>query len=359
MRFIGNKENLVENIYNIIKTREIKGKRFFDVFSGTTSVGRYFKKRGYQTISSDLLYFSYCLQRAYLVNNQQPIFSSLLKKYDFPANTLFAEPLSLVIEFLNSLPGVEGFVYKNYTPEGSATLPRPRMFFIGENGKKIDAIRQQIENWKIEKLISEDEYFILLACLIETVPFYANIAGVYAAFQKTWDPRALKSLRLREIEIFESQNEHFAFSEDSVGLVGQFATDILYLDPPYNHRQYAPNYHLLETVARYDEPEIRGLVGIRSYENQKSKFCNARTAIEELDRVAKEGKFKHLILSYNSEGVMPQEEILQTLRNYGPTELVEFDYLRFKSNNNGEAKHKKYIKEQLYILTSSNNLANS
>jgi len=72
--------------------------------------------------------------------------------------------------------------------------------------------------------------------------------------------------------------------------------------------------------------------------------------LQELEKIAKFGKYKTLILSYNNEGIMPQNEILSILSNYGKTELEEFDYLRFKSNNNGESKHKKHIKEQLYIL---------
>lgn len=357
MRFIGNKENLVERIYRILESKNIKGNSFFDFFAGTSSVGKYFKKRGYQIISSDLLYFSYCLQRAYLVNNSEPVFAKLFETCPTPSGTLCSNPLNKVVDYLNSLAGVEGFIFQNYTPEGTHHLKQPRMFFIAENGKKIDAIRQQIEIWKAEEVITDDEYFILLACLIESVPFYANISGVFAAFQKKWDPRAIKPFRLREIEIIDSNQQHLSFNENSINLVSDIETELLYLDPPYNHRQYAPNYHLLETIAKYDNPEIKGVVGLRNYEHQKSKFCNPLSGIQELNYVAKNGNYNYLILSYNSEGTMPQGEILQTLEAYGKVELVEFDYLRFKSNSNGESKHKKYIKEQLYILTKPNNLA--
>lgn len=357
MRFIGNKENLVETIYLTLKDRQIQGKTFGDFFSGTSNVGRFFKKKGYQVFSSDLLYFSYVLQRAYLVNNQEPTFEGILAQHSLPQNSLFSTPLTNVINYLNHIEGKEGFIYKNYTPEGTQLLAQPRMFFTAENAKKIDSIRQQIEDWRTQNLLTEDEYFVLLACLIESVPFYANISGVYAAFQKNWDARALKPFRLREIEIIESSHTHTAFNSNSVDVLEKFQTDLLYLDPPYNHRQYAPNYHILETIARYDNPEIKGVAGLRNYDNQKSLFCNAQTGIQELDRIARTGNFKYLILSYNSEGVMPQERIRETLEKYGSVELIEFDYLRFKSNNNGDAKHKKFIKEQLYLLANSNNPA--
>jgi adenine-specific DNA-methyltransferase len=350
MRYIGNKENLLDKIYQVMKSKNIQGNSFFDFFAGTTSVGRFFKKLNYQIYSSDLMYFSYVLQKAYLENNQELNFEKLLNNINFQSTTLFASPLHIIVEYLNQIEPVEGFISQNYTPCGTSELEIPRMYYSDENGKIIDAIRQKIESWKNENLISKNEYFVLLACLIETVPFYANISGVYAAFQKKWDPRAIKKLILRPVEIIVSTNDNFTFNENSTDLLNQVEADIFYLDPPYNQRQYAPNYHLLETIAKYDSPKIKGVGGLRDYQNQKSKFCNAKTALQELDKIAEEGKFKTLILSYNTEGIMKHENIINTLKKYGKVDLVEFEYLRFKSNSNGESNIKKFIHEQLYIL---------
>ncbi len=351
MRFIGNKEKLVEWIYSKIQEKEIKGKRFFDFFAGTSNVGRFFKTKDYQVVSSDLLYFSYVLQKAYIENNEIPKFEKLLQSIKIQSKTLFASELDLVYGYLNNLQGVDGFVYKNYTPEGTKNLEQPRMYFIDENGKKIDAIRQKIEEWKIENLINENEYFILLTVLIESVPFYANILGVYAAFKKDWDVRALKKLELKPIKLLQNEQKNYAFNQNSVELLDKFEFDIIYLDPPYNQRQYAPNYHLLETIAKYDSPEIKGVSGMRNYEKQKSVFCNRDKGLIELEKILQSKNYKHLLLSYNNEGIMPQDKISKLMKKYGDLELVEYDYLRFKSNNNGQAKNKKYIKEQLYILT--------
>jgi len=350
MRYIGNKENLLDQIYQVMQSKNIKGDSFFDFFAGTTSVSRFFKKLDYQIFASDLMYFSYVLQKAYVSNNQELKFEKILNKINFQSTSLFASPLYIVVEYLNQIEPVEGFISQNYTPSGTSELEIPRMYYSDENGKIIDAIRQKIEFWKTESLINENEYFVLLACLIETVPFYANISGVYAAFQKKWDPRAIKKMVLRPVEFIVNNKNNFSFNGNSIELLSQVQADIFYLDPPYNQRQYAPNYHLLETIAKYDNPQIKGIGGLRNYQHQKSKFCNATTAIQELHEIAKEGKFKTLILSYNTEGIMKQENIISTLEKYGNVELVEFDYLRFKSNSNGESKHKKYIKEQLYIL---------
>ncbi|MBF0302416.1 MAG: DNA adenine methylase [Desulfamplus sp.] len=350
MRFIGNKERLINNIYQVIKSKKILAKSVFDLFTGTTNVGKFFKRLDYQVFSSDLLYFSYVLQRAYIQNNNDCKFERLFKDIDSQTTSLFDTPLNLVIQFLNNLEPKEGFIYQNYTPNGTANLEIPRMYFNSENGKKIDSIRQQIETWKINNVITENEYFILLASLIETVPFYANISGVYAAFQKQWDPRAIKSLQLKPIEIIINNKVNYGYNENSVNLLDDIEADIFYLDPPYNQRQYAPNYHILETIAKYDNPEIKGISGLRNYQNQKSLFCNSETALTELYKIADRGKYSTLILSYNTEGIMPQQKIVSVLELFGKVELVEIDYLRFKSNSNGKSKYKKYIKEQLYIL---------
>lgn len=351
MRYIGNKENILDKILSILEDNKIRGNSFFDFFAGTTNVSRFFKSKGYKVFSSDILYLSYCLQKAYVENNEDPEFSSLLPSLPVQGESnLFSRPLDLVIAYLNSLPPVKGFIYQNYTPGGTKKLERPRTYFIDENGGRIDAIRMKIEEWKVAGVINESEYFILLACLIETIGFYSNIAGVYAAFQKKWDPRALKPLELKTINVVNNGLENKVYYADSMDLIKEIDVDLLYLDPPYNERQYAPNYHILETVAKYDNPKIKGVTGMRDYSGQKSRFCRANTALEDLDKIARTANFRYLVLSYNSEGIMPQNMIIETLQKYGNVKLEQFEYARFKSNNNGLAKTKKTVFEQLYIL---------
>lgn len=353
MRYIGNKENIIEKIHSILQENNVQGESFFDFFSGTTSAGRFYKELNYRILSSDILYFSFCLQKAYLENNSIPKFEKLLPALPNKniATNLFATPLDSVLSYLNSIPDVQGFIYNNYTPAGTSHLEQPRMYFSNENGLRIDAIRQQIEQWKNENLLTESEYFILITCLIETVSFYANVAGVYAAFHKKWDPRAVKKLELRTIKFYNNNKANEVYNVDSMDLINDIDVDILYLDPPYNERQYLPNYHIIETIAKYDNPQIKGVTGMRNYESKKSTFCNAKTALRDLELIAQKARYKYLVLSYNSEGIMKQGDIVETLSKYGNVKLEQFQYLRFKSNNNGLSKTKKHIYEQLYILS--------
>ncbi len=353
MRYIGNKENIINKIYNILQSNNVVGESFFDFFSGTTNVARFYKDLGYSVCSSDVMYMSYCLQKAYIENNEEPLFDKLLPiiSRENILISLFATPLEIVIAYLNQVPDVKGFIYNNYTPEGTKDLEQPRMYFSNENGLRIDAIRQQIENWNKAGLLLESEYFILLTCLIETVSFYANVAGVYAAFHKKWDPRAVKRLDLRIIKIHNNNKKNIVYNANSMDLIENINTDILYLDPPYNERQYLPNYHLIETIAKYDNPSIKGITGMREYEDKKSTFCNAKTAIRDLESIVSKAKYKNLVMSYNSEGIMNQNDIVSMMSKYGSVKIEEFQYARFKSNNKGLSKTKKHINEQLYILS--------
>lgn len=351
MRYIGNKESLVDTIFSKINTLGIRGDKFYDFFAGTTNVGRFFKDKGYQVESNDLLYLSYCLQKAYIENNDEPNFEKLLSTIDIRQPSLFTTPLETVVEYLNTIDDVYGFISQNYTPLGTRDLQQPRMYFSEENGLRIDAVRIKIEEWKLSQLINDSEYYILLAALIESVSFYANVAGVYAAFNKKWDPRAIKRFRLRSIKIHNNGKTNVVHNQNSIMLAPQVNTDILYLDPPYNERQYLPNYHIIETIARYDNPTIKGVTGMRPYDKEKSSFCNVNNALSDLESVASNANYKYLVLSYNSEGIMPTKEILSLLSKYGTVTLEEIEYLRFKSHNRGQSSTKRYIQEQLFILS--------
>lgn len=350
MRFIGNKESLLDSLYHVVVSTNINQGTFCDFFAGTASVGRFFKQKGFRIISSDLLYFSYVLQMAYIKNNEEPKFNKLLKVIDTRPSNLFSTPLDLVISYLNDLKGSQGFIYKNYTTEGTKGKSYQRKFFIPENGKRIDTIRITIEDWKNKQFINTNEYYILLTCLIETVPFYANISGVYAAYLKTYDPRAIKPIKLRSINIYKNNKNNLVYNKNSMDILNKFKAEILYIDPPYNARQYGANYHLLETIAKYDNPVIKGVAGLRDYTHQKSDFCNKDAGLKALDIIAKKSRYKFLMLSYSSEGIMPKTDIFKVLSKYGELKLIELDYRRFKSNNNGDSKHKKFIQEQVYLL---------
>lgn len=361
MRFIGCKENLLPFIETFVRQRITIDRVFCDLFAGTASVGMHFKKLGYQIISTDILYFSYVLQKVHIGLNTKPPFNTLTEALRLqPLRITLFDNDSLnnaeaVIQHLNHIEGVAGYIYRNYSPEGTAGQKHIRRYFTGENASRIDAIREKIEDWKTKALIAEDEYFYLLCSLIEAVPSVSNISGTYGAFLKHWDNRAFKRLTLHPPLIIESNSSHKVFNEDGLKVLDKVPKiGILYLDPPYNERQYAPNYHVLETIARWDNPAIRGVTGMREYSDQKSDFCNPATALHALDQILRKKNFRHLLLSYNNEGIVPEQDILTLLHAYGKAEVVEHDYQRFRSHSNGELTTR--VREKLYYMKPLNRL---
>ena len=151
---------------------------------------------------------------------------------------------------MNCLPGKKGFIYHNYCPSGNNEYGR--QYLSDGNGQKIDAIRQQIQQWHDAGEITENEFYLLLLSLLEGTSKIANISGTYGAYLKRWDPRTHKDVSMVPVETIRSDLPHQVFRQDANRLIEKIQCDVLYLDPPYNTRQYLANYHLLETVARYD-----------------------------------------------------------------------------------------------------------
>lgn len=337
MRYIGNKTNLLKNINQVIKDNCDGNERVFcDLFSGTSSVARFFKNR-YKIISNDILYFSYVLQRATITNNEIPDFEKIKNKLN----------VENVLDYLENIninrKKYKKFIYDNYSPNDNCE----RMYLTPENAKRIDYIRTTIEKWKKENLIKENEYFYLLATLIEGVPFVSNITGTYGAYLKDWDKRSFKKFEMIRLNVVNNNEENECYREDANELIKKVSGDILYIDPPYNSRQYLPNYHLLETIARYDEPKINGKTGIRTYTEEKSNYCIKSKVYDELEELIKNAKFKHIIMSYNQEGLLKKEEIEQILKKYGEKDTYKLYQIPYKQYENKLTKkiekHYEYI----------------
>lgn len=354
MRFIGNKTNLLDKIKQVIDENcNDKNSTFCDIFSGTGSVSRYFKQY-YKIISNDLLYFSHILTAATIENNQIPTFAKLKTiGVDDPFSYLESTDCSLSY----------GFVTEEYSPAGAAG----RMYLTEENARRIDFVRCKIEEWKNAGLIDSYEYKYLIASLIEGIPFVSNITGTYGAYLKSWDKRAFKKFELIKLGVFNNNEQNICYNEDANELIKKIYGDILYIDPPYNERQYLPNYHLLETVAKYDSPSLKGVTGVRSYNNEKSSYCIKKAVGQSFSELIANAKFKHIVVSYSDDGLLSADEIINILKAHclcDSVKLYKIPYVRYKSKLPQAEKpdHYEYIfyaKKQIEVKvapTSSQNI---
>lgn len=326
MRYIGCKKLLLDNIKNVIDENVSSADTFCDIFSGTATVSRYFKQ-WYQIYSNDILYFSYVLQKATIENNIVPTFDTLKKVIKFdPIDYLN----NVELPILESLPKEKRFFQNTYSPIGN------RMYFNENNALRIDYARNKVQEWYDKQLIIDNEYYYLIACIVEGIPFISNISGTYGAYNKKWDNRSLKKYELFRLDVTQNNKQNCCFNCDGVELLKSISGDILYIDPPYNSRQYLSNYHVLETGALYDFPKVKGITGQRPYENKKSKFCMKTKALDTFEELIKNANFKHIILSYSSEGIMSINDISNVMKKYGDLntfKLYEIPYRRFKSKD--------------------------
>lgn len=333
MNYIGSKLSLLEFLEESInKVVDKNCKVFCDLFAGTGVVGSYFKKKGYKIISNDIQYYSYVLNRHYVGNHKELSFTKLTNEISGLKNIDAEKRKDFVCAHLSNLEGVKGFIYKNYCLGETKDKEESRQYFSNENGMRCDAIRQKIENWKEKDLISDDEYYFLIASLIESIDKYANTASVYGAFLKNLKKTAQSSLILKPAELIVNEQDHEIFNMDINKIVEKIDGDVLYLDPPYNHRQYATNYHILETIARYDNPKIYGKTGLRDYTDQKSLYCSKNQVRKSFKDLILKAKVKYIFLSYNNEGLMTPDDIREIMSLRGKYGCFTKEHSRFKAD---------------------------
>ena len=332
MNYIGSKFTLSsfleESIKQTLKENNSKPLSkiiFCDLFTGTTAVSKVFKNQVKKIIANDKEYYSFVLAKNYIENHK------ILKR----ANEL--------IDLLNNIKPIKSKIYINYAPNGG----NKRQYFSNENAMKIDAIREKIEEWKNNKFINDNEYFFLLTSLLESADKVANTASVYGAFLKHIKKSAQKELILKPAEFEINDNKHEIFNEDANNLIEKIKGDILYLDPPYNAREYGANYHLLNTIALYDDFVPKGKTGLREYE--KSNWCKKDKVYNELETLIKNARFKFIFLSYNDEGLLSLKQIKEIFERYGKYDIKSKTYKRFKADNNRFNK-KDDTMEYLHIL---------
>lgn len=329
MNYIGSKNKLSDFIKTSVKKaigEDLSETIFCDLFAGTGIVGRTFKSEVKKVISNDVEFYSFVLNKNYIGNVEQIDYKPFLDK-------------------LNQLKGIEGFIFEEYSENGKSQ----RLYFSEQNGKKIDAIRQKIEMWKNSGEISENLYFFLLTSLLESADKVANTASVYGAFLKHIKKSAQKELIIEPALFILSNNSNEVYNEDSNELIKKIKGDILYLDPPYNAREYGANYHILNTIARYDNFIPKGKTGLRNY--NRSPYCKKNEVVSSFEELIKNANFKYIFLSYNNEGLMPEKTIKEILSKYGKLEVFTTDYQRFKADKTENRNHKaSTTTEFLYAL---------
>ncbi|WP_436862808.1 DNA adenine methylase [Mammaliicoccus sciuri] len=350
MRYLGNKTKLLTFIDSVIQKHNIQGETFADLFAGTSSVGDYMKNR-YTILSNDFMYYSYVFSKAKLLNNQIPDFKIFHKIYN---NDIFT--------WLNTRkysPNDHYFIYQNYTPIAD------RQFFTEENALKIDGMRIDIEELYQENTITENEYFYLLASLLESVTKVSNTSGTYEAFFKFWDSRAHKVFTLLPLDMQLSlsiSSDNKIFNEDTNILIRNISGDIAYIDTPYTITQYASAYHILETIAKYDFPEIAGKTGRRQKNRRMSEYSRKQKAKYSFEDLFRQLDFEHILISYSNQSLVPLDELISLAEHFAVDNKVfieELPYREYKNLNSSQKNNGKKLHEVIIYFKKDNSYIKS
>ena len=343
MRYIGSKLKLLNKIESFVlsKVPPNINLSFLDLFSGTGSVAFCFKKH-FKVITNDIMTYSYHLTNGEVCINSRPEFALIRQEIGH----------SDVLEYLNQLTNnTVSFIEREYSClDEELGKDNTRCFFTKSNANKIDAIRLQIKDWKDRDLITKSEESYLIACLIEAVTKVSNTTGTYGAFLKFWESRAYKTLTLIHPILFDNKSENIALLGLAENVIKQITADVCYIDPPYNTRQYSSNYHLLETIARYDEPNLKGKAGIRDDNSERnSLFSSKSKAKQSLEQLLLDCQCQHIFISYNSDGILSKDEITELLLNIGIKNTYDFKVINYASYQSKIVK-KRTVDEYLFYI---------
>lgn len=334
-RYLGNKTRLAEWIVGKISRVLPAGSSIADPMCGTASVSVALARAGYSVTAADALTFPVVHARTRLLAKQAPAFKALGG---------YGEAL----EWMGSVPPIQGYFFREFSEGGQPANGRaPRLYFSAENAASIDGIREGIRELAGAGQVDEVEQSVLLHHLILATNKVANISGTYGYFRRTLSGPALRPLTFDPLRFEATAGVHTVLQGPVEDLASTLQTNAVYLDPPYTKRQYAGNYHVLETLVRGDDPVAAGDGGLRPWMEQASDFCYRRSAGQAFRKTLKELKAQHVFISYSEDGQVGEDELLSILRDFGSVTLHEHSHLRYRSNN--QAKEGSVL-ERLYHI---------
>jgi adenine-specific DNA-methyltransferase len=300
IKYLGSKRALIDPITEAVRTLLPNGGRVCDLFSGTARVGHALKARGYEVWSNDLNAYAHALATAYVQADAD--------RWSAPAQRLIAE--------LNDTPPQPGWFTKAFCEDAR--------YFTPQNGARIEAIRERITALSLEPELEA----IALTALMEAADRVDSTAGVQMAYMKQWAMRALKPLHLRLPAILPGPGR--ATRADAVEIAPEVEADLVYLDPPYNQHSYLGNYHVWESLVLWDEPETYGVANKRIDVRTRKSAFNSRPGIgPALKAVIETVRAPHLIVSFNDEGYLSRDQLVEMLSVRGPVQVIEIPRPRY------------------------------
>lgn len=357
--YIGNKRSLLPFLYQTIGA--VTGGSFegifLDAFAGSGAVARLAKMLGFRVYANDWEPYAYAINSCHIGLDLDDLSGAFHDRGG--VEKAFAE--------INADgPVVEPYISRHYSPRKTtdADYKKERMFYTRENGLFIDRVRERIEAWYPDA--DSVERRLLLASLTYQAATHANTNGVFKAFHRGFGgfgrdalSRIMRSMEL-QIPILINGETCGVGCEDAAVFVRRHSADICYLDPPYNQHQYGSNYHLLNTIVAWDKPPVdnshgddgrlKHKAGIRrDWVKTKSPFCYRNTAPTAMSDLLDGIDAGTIIISYNTEGIIPFWQLFELLAETGSVEIRTSDYIVYRGGKQSISRSL-YNQEFLFIL---------
>ncbi|CAI3932027.1 DNA adenine methylase [Commensalibacter papalotli (ex Botero et al. 2024)] len=342
--YIGNKRKLLDLIQQTLIASQ-KGLKthqglFIDCFAGTGVVSRLAKTMGFQVYCNDWEYYSQALNIASIQTQQPPTYFNQFTYTE-------------IIQQLNNLPPIEDWVSKHLCPQNDLNYDtaKERMFYMHKNGMRIDAIRQQIAQWDEKELLTPIQKACLLAPLLYCACYHANTSGVFKGFHKGWGGqtktalyRIAADLQLFPIQFYDNCQNNQIFRMDAQALAEQLQHmelpdySIAYLDPPYNQHPYGANYHVLNSIALWDKPDLSPHIipheksAIRKdwRTERKSAYNVRKQATQAYQKLLETLPTQWIATSYSTDGFINLDDMIRQNCEIGELRVFAKSYKRYR-----------------------------
>jgi adenine-specific DNA-methyltransferase len=308
IKYLGSKRTLIPVLTQLAQASGAK--TALDLFTGTTRVAQAFKKLGMNVTASDVASYAECFGKTWI---------------ELDGDSANRGELVQALAELESLPGEAGYFTQKFCEEAR--------YFQPKNGERVDAIRERIETDYRESWM----YYPLLTSLILGADRVDSTTGIQMAFLKGWASRSGNRLELRDPELLAGVGR--SIRGDALEIVKDLPpVDLAYLDPPYNQHRYFSNYHIWESLVRWDKPETYGIANKRldaRDAEMKSPFNSKKTMAKALAQLVDDLKCETMVLSYNNESWLSRDNLLEIASKRGHVEILDFDFKRYVGSQIG------------------------
>jgi adenine-specific DNA-methyltransferase len=303
IKYLGSKRTLLPLIVDAVRA-DARARSVLDLFSGTSRVGHALKLAGFRVVANDHNAYAHTLSRCYVEADYDDV----------------VREAELLIEEFNAMPGRPGYFTQTFCEQSR--------FFHPRNGERVDAIRERIASLNLPPELEA----VMLVSLMEAADRVDSTTGVQMAYLKQWAARAHNDLELRLPAVLPRARagKGRALALDALDACKAVDTDVAYLDPPYNQHSYLGNYHIWESLVRWDKPAVYGIACKREDVRERTSRFNSKPRFEEsFADVLRSVRARTLVVSFSDEGFVTRDWLESRLAERGAVATIERPYKRY------------------------------